>query len=92
MMSASYGQVRIRGLRGLVLGCGRQHPDEPCASGRGRAETARTYKKRDLAARVVGAGEAWVTELDNAALRELFSLARDAVVIGGDRDPEEAVA
>ena len=47
--------------------------------------------KRDLAARVVSGGEAWITELDNAALRELFSLAPNAVV--GDApdvdEPEE---
>jgi len=36
--------------------------------------------KRDLAARVVSGGEAWITELDNHALRELFSLAPNAVV------------
>ncbi|HVY23544.1 MAG TPA: DEAD/DEAH box helicase [Steroidobacteraceae bacterium] len=36
--------------------------------------------KRDLAARVVSGGEAWITELDNQALRELFSLAPNAVV------------
>jgi len=36
--------------------------------------------KRDLAARVVTGGEAWITELDNHALRELFSLAPNTVV------------
>ncbi|MGD9841407.1 MAG: DEAD/DEAH box helicase [Steroidobacteraceae bacterium] len=36
--------------------------------------------KRDLAARVVGQGEAWITELDNIELRELFALAPNAVV------------
>ncbi len=36
--------------------------------------------KRDLAARVVSQGEAWVTELDNQQLRELFALAPNAVV------------
>src|SRR5204862_7172020 len=35
-------------------------------------------KKRDLASRIVGAGEQWITELGDAALRELFSLASDA--------------
>lgn len=36
--------------------------------------------KRDLAGRIVGAGESWLTELDNQDLRELLSLAPDAVV------------
>lgn len=44
--------------------------------------------KRDLAARIVGHGEQWVTELDDAGLRELFSLAPDAVVAGDDADLE----
>lgn len=50
--------------------------------------------KRDLAARIVGAGEQWITELDDAALKDLFSLAPDAVIApdsmevtdGGDVD------
>ncbi|MGK3963712.1 SNF2-related protein [Sorangium sp. So ce118] len=46
-------------------------------------------QKRDLAARVVGQGEAWITELDNAALRELFALSRDAVAISGELDDRE---
>ncbi|XXT25040.1 DEAD/DEAH box helicase [Sorangium sp. So ce429] len=46
-------------------------------------------QKRDLAARVVGQGEAWITELDNAALRELFALSRDAVAIAGELDDRE---
>lgn len=37
-------------------------------------------RKRDLAARIVGAGEQWITELDDAALKDLFSLAPDAVI------------
>jgi superfamily II DNA or RNA helicase len=45
--------------------------------------------KRGLAARIVGGGEKWITELDDAALRELFSLAPDAALAadeaGGDR-------
>ncbi len=49
--------------------------------------------KRDLAARVVTQGEAWITELDNHELRELFSLAPNAVV--GDvpdiDEPEELI-
>ncbi|HEY6323159.1 MAG TPA: DEAD/DEAH box helicase [Thermoanaerobaculia bacterium] len=36
--------------------------------------------KRDLAARIVSGGERWITELDDAALRELFSLAPDAAL------------
>ncbi len=46
-------------------------------------------KKRDLASRVVGQGEQWITELDDRALRELFSLAPDAVV---SEEPGEALA
>jgi SNF2 family DNA or RNA helicase len=45
--------------------------------------------KRDLAARVVGQGEAWITELDNHQLRELFALAPNAVV-GDAPDLDEA--
>jgi superfamily II DNA or RNA helicase len=37
-------------------------------------------QKRDLAARVVGAGERWITELDDRALRELFSLSQGASI------------
>lgn len=36
--------------------------------------------KRDLADRIVSPGEQWMTELDNANLRELLSLAPDTVV------------
>ena len=36
--------------------------------------------KRDLAAKVVGSGERWITELGNAELRELFALPNAAVV------------
>jgi SNF2 family DNA or RNA helicase len=46
-------------------------------------------KKRDLASRIVGQGEQWITELDDAALRDLFSLAPDAVVAGDEADREE---
>ncbi|WP_438010850.1 DEAD/DEAH box helicase [Sorangium sp. So ce321] len=46
-------------------------------------------QKRDLAARVVGQGEAWITELDDAALRELFALSRDAVAIAGELDDRD---
>jgi len=47
-------------------------------------------RKRDLAARIVGQGEQWITELDDAALRALFALAPDAVVAGDDADRDEA--
>jgi hypothetical protein len=49
-------------------------------------------KKRDLASRIVGQGERWITELDDAALRDLFSLASDAVVASEepDRDAGDA--
>ncbi len=42
--------------------------------------------KRGLAARIVGGGERWITELDDAALRELFSLAPDAALPADDAD------
>jgi SNF2 family DNA or RNA helicase len=50
--------------------------------------------KRDLAARVVGAGERWITELDDAALGDLLALSGDAVVTtdAADRDGEAAGA
>ena len=35
--------------------------------------------KAELAEAVVGAGEAWITEMSNAELRALFALRRDAV-------------
>ncbi|WP_437728378.1 DEAD/DEAH box helicase [Sorangium sp. So ce861] len=46
-------------------------------------------QKRDLAARVVGEGEAWITELDDASLRELFALSRDAVALAGELDDRD---
>jgi SNF2 family DNA or RNA helicase len=36
-------------------------------------------RKKDVAGRVVGAGEAWLSELSNAQLREMFALRKDAV-------------
>ena len=36
-------------------------------------------QKKDLAERIVGNGEAWMTELDTAQLRELVTLSADAV-------------
>jgi SNF2 family DNA or RNA helicase len=40
--------------------------------------------KRALADRIVGAGEAWITELSDAELRRLVTLSRDAVVESDD--------
>jgi len=37
-------------------------------------------KKKDLADRIVGAGEAWITELSTTKLRELFTLRKEAVM------------
>jgi SNF2 domain-containing protein/SNF2 helicase protein/helicase-like protein len=48
-------------------------------------------EKRDLAARVVGAGERWITELDDASLRDLLALSEDAVVTADAPDREGAV-
>jgi SNF2 family DNA or RNA helicase len=42
-------------------------------------------QKRELAARVVGSGEQWITELDPSALRELFSLSAAAVVLSEEQ-------
>jgi len=36
-------------------------------------------QKKDLADRIVGSGEAWITELDTSQLRELVTLSADAV-------------
>ena len=36
-------------------------------------------RKKDLAERIVGTGEAWITELDTSQLRELVALSADAV-------------
>jgi SNF2 family DNA or RNA helicase len=46
--------------------------------------------KRDLAARIVGQGEQWISELDDRGLRELFALAPDAVVGVDEVDREES--
>ncbi|HEY8538627.1 MAG TPA: DEAD/DEAH box helicase [Steroidobacteraceae bacterium] len=37
-------------------------------------------RKRELAESIVGAGEQWITELNDQELRDLFSLAPDAVI------------
>ncbi len=42
--------------------------------------------KRDLADRVVGSGEGWLTELDDEALRRLVALEPDAEWVDGDGD------
>jgi SNF2 family DNA or RNA helicase len=47
-------------------------------------------QKRDLASRIVGSGERWITELDDAGLRDLFSLTPDAVVVASATDSDEA--
>ncbi|MEY4544616.1 MAG: polymerase-associated protein RapA [Pseudomonadota bacterium] len=43
-------------------------------------------QKRDLASKVVGDGEQWITELDGRALRDLFALSDGAVADGDDDD------
>ncbi len=43
-------------------------------------------EKRELAERIVGTGEAWLTELNDTELRELFELSTDAVVGGEDQN------
>jgi SNF2-related domain/SNF2 Helicase protein/Helicase conserved C-terminal domain len=50
--------------------------------------------KRQLAATIVGAGEQWITELDDTELRDLFALAPDAVISEdiGEAEPAEAPA
>ncbi len=48
-------------------------------------------QKRELAAKVVGSGENWITELDNGALRELFALSSDVSVSMSDDDDREPV-
>jgi hypothetical protein len=44
--------------------------------------------KRDLAAKVLGAGEKWITELGNDELRDLFALSEDAAVGMDDEEAE----
>jgi superfamily II DNA or RNA helicase len=43
-------------------------------------------QKRDLASKIVGSGEHWITELGDNDLRELFSLSQDVIVDGSDDD------
>jgi SNF2 family DNA or RNA helicase len=49
-------------------------------------------QKRDLASKVVGTGEKWITEMGNSELRDLFALAKDAVVGSEDGDDESPAA
>lgn len=46
-------------------------------------------QKRDLASKIVGSGEHWITELGDDDLRELFSLSEDAIVGGNDDEDTE---
>ncbi len=39
-------------------------------------------RKRNLAENVIGSGEAWITEMSTEALRDLFTLSREAVAEG----------
>jgi len=41
-------------------------------------------RKRELAAKVVGAGEQWITELGSAELRDLFALSESAAAVADD--------
>jgi len=43
-------------------------------------------QKRELASKVVGAGEQWITELDGRELRDLFELSEGAVADGDDEE------
>jgi SNF2 family DNA or RNA helicase len=49
-------------------------------------------KKRELASKIVGAGEQWITELDGQELRDLFTLADAALVSAADDDEGAAGA
>jgi SNF2 family DNA or RNA helicase len=46
-------------------------------------------QKRELFTKIVGSGEHWITELDDADLRELFALSHDAAVAGDDGSNED---
>ena len=48
--------------------------------------------KRALASQIVGAGEAWVTELGDADLRELLALSADADIVELEEDDMELLA
>ena len=47
-------------------------------------------EKRRLADRIIGAGEAWITELSNADLRRLLDLSTDTVVGDDTEGSQEA--
>jgi SNF2 family DNA or RNA helicase len=36
-------------------------------------------RKKEIASRVIGTGEAWLTELSTAELKDLFALRKEAV-------------
>jgi SNF2 family DNA or RNA helicase len=48
-------------------------------------------QKRKIAAKVVGSGEQWITELDSGALRDLFALSAGAVVSDGEEEPSSTL-
>lgn len=48
--------------------------------------------KRDLASKIVGTGEQWITELGTSELRELFALSESALGVQDDADLGEATA
>jgi SNF2 family DNA or RNA helicase len=43
-------------------------------------------QKRELASKIVGAGEQWITELDGNELRDLFALSDGAITTSDDDD------
>ncbi|HYO93931.1 MAG TPA: DEAD/DEAH box helicase, partial [Polyangiaceae bacterium] len=45
-------------------------------------------QKRELASKVVGSGEHWITELGTSELRDLFTLGQGAVVSADESDEE----
>jgi SNF2 family DNA or RNA helicase len=47
-------------------------------------------QKRDLASKVVGAGEQWITELDGRELRDLFALSEGTVADGDEDDGDSS--
>jgi SNF2 family DNA or RNA helicase len=48
-------------------------------------------QKRELASKIVGAGEQWITELGAHELRELFALSEGAVSASDDEDASPSV-
>lgn len=45
-------------------------------------------QKRELASKVVGAGERWITELDGAALEDLFALSGGVITVADEDETE----